>query len=178
MNTQELNCILERALCGTNCHFLGVFAADQVPQHIDKYPCCFVANTDPARMPGAHWVACYFTSPRRAEFFDSYGLPPSYYVHLRLPVTSPSYNRCCFQSLYSSACGHYCVYFLCNRAFKRSMHALQLDLKRASRVVGHPDSFVRYFLTDVVRKLHIVRRCLRECRGMQCCVSRNRFRTQ
>lgn len=174
MNTGELSCILERALQDTDCQFLGVFAADEIPKRINTYPSCFVANTDPARNPGAHWVACYVSSANCAEFFDSYGLPPTFY-DLELPIKPKSFNRICFQSLRSSACGHYCVYFLCNRAYKRSIRMLQLDLKRASRVVSHADSFVRLFVADVVRKLHVVRRCFRNCQGLQCCVSRSKF---
>ena len=48
------------------------------PKVIDRFPCGFVANTDPSDEPGAHWVAFYFQSERKGEFFDSYGKPPDY----------------------------------------------------------------------------------------------------
>ena len=38
-----------------------------------------VANTDPSSKPGTHWVAFYFPSKGKGEFFDSYGHPPIYY---------------------------------------------------------------------------------------------------
>ena len=167
MNTSELNCILERALVGTDCKFLGVFAADRIP-NTNTFPSCFVASTDPARLAGTHWVACYCSSRDNIEFFDSYGFPPSFYEYLELPFTPTKFNHVSFQALNSSVCGHYCVYFLCNRAYKRPLRSLQLDLKRVSQ----SDHFVRTFLSQVVRKLGVARRCFRQCRGLQCCKSR------
>ena len=170
MNTGELNCILERALCDTGVHFLGVFAADRIPRRITTFPSCFVANTDPARMAGAHWVACFCSTPRRVDFFDSYGLPPSAYGSLRLPLQPTLTNNTSFQSLRSSACGHYCIYYLCMRAHKRSASLVKQSLKRiAQRRGGHADYLVRNFANRLVRRLRVVRRCFRSCQGMQCC---------
>ena len=46
---------------------------------MSKFPCGFVANTDPSDEPGTHWIAFYFPSKQKGEFFDSYGKPPEYY---------------------------------------------------------------------------------------------------
>ena len=74
MNTLQL----ERALkhnTFTKKIFVGVFAADELPK-LNTFPCGFVANTDPSTEPGTRWVAFYFPSREKGEFFDSYGYPP------------------------------------------------------------------------------------------------------
>ena len=73
MNTLQL----ERALkhnTFTKKIFVGVFAADELPT-LNTFPSGFVANTDPSTEPGTHWVAFYFPSREKGEFFDSYGNP-------------------------------------------------------------------------------------------------------
>ena len=78
MNTLQLERALKRNAY-TKKIFDGVFPADEVPEIIDTFPCGFVANTDPSTEPGMHWVAFYFPSREKGEFFDSYGNPPEYY---------------------------------------------------------------------------------------------------
>lgn len=173
MNSGELSCILERALIESSCRFLGVFAADRIPRNITSFPCCLVANTDPASEPGQHWVAYYCASLTQVEFFDSYGLSWNYYEGLRFPIAPTRCNNICLQSPLSIACGHYCIYFLCNRAFDRTMNNIIHTFKRARNKINNPDKLVRYFVRRVVTKLHVVRRCFRQrCRGMQCCRKR------
>jgi hypothetical protein len=78
MNTYQITRALEHDPV-TNKQFCGVFPSDKLPQTIEKYPCGFVANTDPSNEPGTHWIAFYFPSEERGEFFDSYGHAPEYY---------------------------------------------------------------------------------------------------
>ena len=77
MNTLQLKRALEHNTF-TKKIFGGVFAADELPKVITS-PCGFVANTDPSTEPGTHWVAFYFPSRDKGEFFDSYGYPPEHY---------------------------------------------------------------------------------------------------
>ena len=74
MNTLQLKRALERNTF-TKKIFGGVFAADELPKVMNTFPCGFVANTDPSTEPGTHWVAFYFASRDKGEFFDSYGHP-------------------------------------------------------------------------------------------------------
>ena len=78
MNTLQIKRALERNAF-TKKIFGGVFAADEVPQTIDTFPYGFVANTDPSTEPGTRWVAFYFPSREKGDFFDSYGNPPEHY---------------------------------------------------------------------------------------------------
>ena len=78
MNTLQIKRALERDTF-TKKIFGGVFAADELPKVMNTFPCGFVANTDPSTEPGTHWVAFYFPSREKGEFFDSYGYPPEHY---------------------------------------------------------------------------------------------------
>ena len=73
MNTLQIKRALERDTF-TKKIFGGVFAADELPKTITS-PCGFVANTDPSTEPGTHWVAFYFPSREKGEFFDSTATP-------------------------------------------------------------------------------------------------------
>ena len=60
MNTLQIKRALERNTF-TKKIFARVFAADELPEIIDTFPCGFVANTDPSTEPGTHgW---HFISP-------------------------------------------------------------------------------------------------------------------
>ena len=67
MNTIQLERVMRTDTYG-KVQFRGVFAADQLPMKILKYPSAFIVNTDPASKPGTHWVAFYFTSQKEGEF--------------------------------------------------------------------------------------------------------------
>lgn len=107
MNSLKLQYILERII-KPPCKFLGVFAKDKIPLTMTSYPCCFVANTDISSMSGEHWVAYFYDSPQSYEFFDSYGMPPQVYGF----VSVNNYNRKSLQSLTSSVCGQFCLFYL------------------------------------------------------------------
>ena len=169
MNTDEIDCVLRRALVALPVHFAGVFAADTVPS-IRKYPTCFVVNTDPAANAGEHWVACYVTSPTGCEFFDSYGMPASAYLHIRLPLKVTKHNTASLQGIASNACGHFCIYYLCKRAHGFSLASIvrQLPYPNAVRC----DSAVRRFVYNLTSSLRISRPCRGACVGLQCCAKR------
>jgi hypothetical protein len=97
--------------------FEGVFPCDRLPVRV-KYPSILVANTDPEAEKGEHWVAFCFDPQGNAEYFDSFGLPPSncdlHDFYDRNGVTH-NYNKTQLQGIESDACGHYCIAFLTNR---------------------------------------------------------------
>ena len=76
MNTLQVKQALERNTF-TKKIFGGVFAADELPKIMNTFPCGFVANTDPSTEPGTAWVAFYFPSREKGEFFDSYEIVSS-----------------------------------------------------------------------------------------------------
>ena len=118
MNTVQIKRALESNPY-TKKIFCGVFPADQLPKTTDTFPCGFVANTDPSTEPGTHWVAFYFPSREKAEFFDSYGRPPEYYGFKRYDMET--WNNRKLQSSWSEVCGQYCIFYLYHKGCGYSM---------------------------------------------------------
>ena len=107
MNTAQITHALEQDPV-TRKKFCGVIPSDKLPQTIDRYPCGFVANTDPSSGPGTHWVAFYFPSEEKGEFFDSYGHAPEYYRKSFgdfLKSRAWDFNRRKLKSVWSDVCG-------------------------------------------------------------------------
>lgn len=113
LNTMDLyRCINEDDFARAS--FLGVFPRDRIPS-IYRFPCSFIINTQPSYRPGEHWLAIHYDSKRNCAFFDSYGLPPSFYsLENFIKTTSFAFstNTRQLQDFDSSACGYYCIYFI------------------------------------------------------------------
>ena len=152
MNTDEINWILSR---NVGHKFLGVFSADQFPE-LRNFPCCYVINTDPAHLPGKHWVAYYHSSPNSHEFFDSYGQHPSSY--LLSSYSNLTYNQKLLQSFTSNVCGQFCIYYLYRRCHFTSLSRIVSFLSKLS----DPDRFVCTFVCNL--DIHLPRNyCTRNC---------------
>lgn len=109
--------------------FCGVYAADTLPNVIHHYPCGLIVNTDPISEQGSHWLAMYFPSNDVGEFFDSYGYPPEFYkknfkMFLNSHTKTWTYNPRCLQSLNSSTCGQFCLYFIMNRNRGKTLQSI------------------------------------------------------
>ena len=116
MNTNEI----ENAICqdpSAEAIFIGVYARDQLPKSI-KYPAAMVWNTDPADQPGEHWVAAYFTEDGIGEYFDSYGLEPlpCFKRYMDKQSRQWTWNQVSLQDVWTSACGHFCVFYVIHRS--------------------------------------------------------------
>lgn len=126
MNTTQLQCCID---CDPILQdiILGVFAANQLPIILSKYPCGFIANTDIDTKPGQHWCAFYLDKPGTIEFFDSYGRDIGRNsVHFKRWSNQYGYkiitNNKQIQSDYSNLCGLYCLYYLRMRLQGESMN--------------------------------------------------------
>ncbi len=128
MNTNQVRHALEQD--AFTCKMLcGVFPSDKLLQTLEKYPCRFVANTDPSGKPGTHWVAFYIPSEGEGEFFDSYGQPPSFYRDsfadfLNKHSYEWKFNTHKLQSVWSDVCKQYCIFYLSHRARGFSMNKI------------------------------------------------------
>lgn len=171
MNTDELQCILKRALC---THFRGVYAADRVPKtklrRQRRWWCC-VANTDPHDRPGQHWVAFVFDADAACEYFDPYGMPletyPALYKRMRHVAASSSISSP-VQPPLSSTCGHFCIYYLCCRS--RGVSPASIVTRLQAIPVRARDSFVLDYVRSLTFTLGVCRPCRRDlCKGSQCC---------
>ena len=111
-------------------------------------------NSDPSSSPGTHWLACVKAPGSVLEFFDSYGHPPSFY-HFSFPSNlSILYNHDPLQSVYSSVCGHYCIYFLYFRIFhKSSLKKISAHLRSSVKTRKLRDRYISNFVNILSRKL-------------------------
>lgn len=139
MNTGQL----ERVLASdpfTRRVVSGVYARDHLPsipvprqgrrtRVAEPWAC--IINTDTCLRPGEHWVAVFVDvnhpHARRGEYFDSYGMAPQHddvITWLNRITDHWTWNDRRLQSLDTSVCGQYCVYYLTQRARGRSMDAI------------------------------------------------------
>jgi hypothetical protein len=95
--------------------FLGCLARDEIPSKIISYPSCFIMNTQKRSNTGEHWLALFYDTNKIAYFFDSYGMPPSFYrLESYIKSTSSSHSKYNTRRLQGSSelCGLYCILFL------------------------------------------------------------------
>ena len=114
MNNQEIVALLTRDLRARRV-FRGVFPRDKLPEYVNGAS-AYIINTDHSRGPGKHWVCVWFDGQGGAEYFDSFGVPPTLEPILRFIERNISgrfsYNARLFQDLLSSACGLYVMYYV------------------------------------------------------------------
>jgi hypothetical protein len=130
-------------------YFAGVFPSDLLPEKITSFPCSAVANTDPASMPGKHWVAFHFDADGNGEYFDSYGEPPrntplfNFLIDNNVECAKPDTNPFRLQGLHSDVCGHYCIAFLSRRARGQTMKGIVESYRGKKGKPGESDEKVR-----------------------------------
>lgn len=158
MNTLQLTQVMEKDPKSRN-KFCGVYASDTLPTTIEHFPCGLIVNTDPQTEKGAHWLAMYFPSKERGEFFDSYGNPPDFYrenfeTFLDKQSRSWKYNHRSLQSLNSSTCGQFCLYFIMNRNRGKPLSIIVNSFSKNTSINDHRVSeFTRRYLNSLgVRK--------------------------
>lgn len=165
MNTAQIIHALQQDPI-TSKKFCGVFPSDKLPQMIDKYPCGFVANTDPSSEPGTHWVAFYFSSEQKGEFFDSYGQSPHYYKNSFgdfLKSHKWEFNTRKLQSDWSDVCGLYCIFYLSHRARGHSMNKIvQLFTNDTMLNDAKVSQFVKSHFRVLLTKYSNVNQCCKK----------------
>ena len=169
MRGDMIDNVLVDALWGTSTRYLGVYSLNQIPSTFTNFPCAYVANTDPSTLPGRHWVAFYHLSPSHLEFFDSYGFEPDdYHFPLSPHITEIDYNSHPIQSLNSSDCGQYCIFYVYQRSHSVPMSEIIKSLSMSS----NPDRFVRTFSTQLRSR---IRPCSSHCcSNHQCCTMKQK----
>jgi len=108
LNTVELYESLQQNL--PDGHFIGVYAADQLPHFIHTLPAALVIFTDPNNKPGEHWIAVYVCNTGHGEYMDSYGLAPYIPYHVKFLKRNCLFytwnNRLIQDDVESQFCGH------------------------------------------------------------------------
>ena len=93
--------------------FGKVCAANELPEQIEQRPALYIVNTDPAPLPGRHWIVMYFGNGP-GEYFDSLADEPQREFETFLSKNSHSgylVNTRRVQSYESNTCGYFCLYF-------------------------------------------------------------------
>lgn len=143
MNTDEIL----RALHNTK-DFVGVFPADQLPLRPRGIMIC---NLDSADLPGSHWLCLSFINEDgharrpRGEVFDSLGQYPNAVIaaYMNDNCQTWTYNIRQLQSVISSFCGHYCIFYVKLRSIGHSMHDI---VSSFTNDTAFNDSFVHAFV--------------------------------
>ena len=121
MDTNQIRDILK-----VHCPlFVGVFARDKLPRP-SKRPMIFVANFDPSKDPGTHWVAVFLDDDGTGEYFDSYGYGPEgiFESYLNEHCDYWTYNSKRLQGNTSSTCGQYTIFYAIHRALNFDGNAI------------------------------------------------------
>jgi hypothetical protein len=87
----------------------------------------YVCNTDPSTRAGEHWVVIYVDGKRRAEYFDSFGIPPvaeGFMTFLNNNSIGWTHNTRPVQHPLSDACGYHCIFFAVYRCVGYNMNAV------------------------------------------------------
>jgi hypothetical protein len=115
MNTLQLTHILQTDpnLAAIS---LGVFSSNNIP-HKAKPNTCLIANTAPMGDSGEHWISIFIDSDRTGCYFDSYGSKPrTSFLPFLESCSTYKYNKQRVQSDITTVCGHYCIFYLLQRA--------------------------------------------------------------
>ncbi len=120
MRASEITDLLDRILEPDKVNFLGVFARDHLPTLTvqTRFPACLVVNSAKSSEGGENWLALYFLDHTHCEYFDSYAFPYGFYgltnYLSKFTITASSDHQ--LQSIDSSVCGHYCIFYLFHRS--------------------------------------------------------------
>ena len=147
-NQQLEKAILQYVDIDTKKAFLGVFPLDKLPTVIKRYPVLLIVNTHPSNLGGEHWFAIFISKLRYGEIFDSAAQPIDLRVRKWLNVFTNGWkrNELMFQSLFSSLCGAYVLYYVLNRLRYSSMHQLLFPKQRIN------DLFIRNWYHKLTSK--------------------------
>ena len=138
--------------CGLNVSVYVLAADEAIDRDKLVYPIAVVQNSQALGTVGMHWISWFIaTDDDCGEYFDSFGLPIWNYPEIKSPVRYLVKENCYpLQSLFSSVCGQFCIYFLFNRASGVSYQKI-LEKFKSKR---YNDRLVRDFEKDIpVRRL-------------------------
>lgn len=155
MNSKQIYKILSEDKKLNN--FLGVFPEDMIPLSALDYPCSMVINTKPHTHQGEHWVAIFKTEHNVGVYFDSYGFPPSGYENIPKVLDGCDewiFNSVPLQSLLSTVCGQYCIFFLEHMARGFSLDKITYLLNDAGDKHANDANIFNYVLHKHSKNFH------------------------
>jgi hypothetical protein len=180
MDTLQVENLL-RADCKLSTIFDGVYASDCLPLFCGSGDTGLVMNLDPSDRAGSHWV-CIYIQDGNGEYFDSYGMAPpleNFLDFLKRNCRTWSYNKQELQSLDSTVCGHYCIWFLSERARGQTMQNIVRNFSETDSKLNDKKvkSQVETRFGGIVQKLSESSSNINRVRCVQCCCARVRCRS-
>jgi hypothetical protein len=174
MNTTEIENLL-RSDCKLSTIFEGVFASDCLPSFCAEET-AIVMNLDPHDRSGSHWV-CLYIENGKGEYFDSYGYSPvdvNFVNFLNRNCPSWKFNDKEFQALDSDVCGHYCIWYLSERARGLTMDEIknQFDTRDCNKNDAQVKENVEVRFGSIA--MQVSNTSTASNKIMQCCMCRKR----
>lgn len=129
--------------------YCGVIPIDKLHARRIKKPCAFIVNNQESDKQGEHWFAIFIPRYDKAEYFDSYGLPPideRVLKFFKLNCDGYIYNSSQLQSDQSENCGKYCIFYIYFRSRNFSMKKI---IKFFSFDVENNDSIIERFFKRI-----------------------------
>lgn len=123
MDSARICYLVQKLIQPSKCEVLGVFPIDLLQvaiTKISKYPACCIVNIHSSTMPGLHWVAYYFESADKIDFFDPHGHAPRCYGFSEPKVTS--FHNWQITSKFRSNSGIHCLYYLYTKAYGKILY--------------------------------------------------------
>lgn len=128
--------------------FKGVFPCDSLPNKF-SLPAAFVVNLSNHNSRGSHWIAIYIDQLKRADYFDSFGLPPTQkdiLNFLQKHSKSMTYNKKQIQHIISNKCGKYVTLFVLCKLYGKNVNEVferfSLNLAVNEIII---DNLLKYF---------------------------------
>ena len=113
-----------------NQHFVGVFSINTLPKNL-KTGDFLVCNTDSSFGSGKHWFCIVKQAAKVLECFDSLGIDDDKKAILKnqlgfKSVKEIKFNVTRVQSLETSSCGHFVLYFVVERFHNKDLSFSEL----------------------------------------------------
>lgn len=94
--------------------YSGIISSNELSHVKNAYQSLYIVNTDPAYLPGSHWIAIY-SDGENCELFDSLGNNPNrygeYFSRFMNQYKKFTYSTAKLQSDDSNKCGIFCIYY-------------------------------------------------------------------
>lgn len=125
MNTRQLNCALNSDPVMRNYNW-GVYSIDQFLNQKLVDNAVYVCNEQPSWMPGSHWFLILI---KDSEIFyvDSFARSMEFYgidEKIKSLCAPVFFLNDALQSVSSTVCGEYCLFFIFNLCRGRSLHEI------------------------------------------------------
>lgn len=143
--------------------FDGTCSADTIPKRL-KLRRFLICNTDRKDGPGVHWFAIIKTSKNVIEVFDSLGIDEVKCNFLKNnlhfnDVEEVFYNVTPVQSLTSTTCGQFVVYFIIERLSNQDLNFTELLNEIFELKTEVNESKVKSFFKNIIENKEDAESC-------------------